>query len=84
MTSFLVPDMTCGHCTASIAKAVNAADPSARVQIDLATHRVAIESATVDAATLSRAIADAGFTPEPTESVTTPAVAPARKGCCCG
>ena len=36
MLTFEVKDMTCGHCVGAITKAVEAADPGARVQIDLA------------------------------------------------
>jgi copper chaperone CopZ len=43
MISFSVNDMTCAHCVSSITKAVNGVDQGARVNIDLATHRVAPE-----------------------------------------
>lgn len=83
MTTFLVPDMTCGHCTSAITKAVSAVDPTAHIQFDLPTHRVDIESSNVDAAVLRKTIADAGYTPEPygAESNLPPAAAP--RGCCC-
>jgi copper chaperone len=32
---FKVPDMSCGHCTAAIAKSVKSADPAAAVDCDL-------------------------------------------------
>ena len=87
MISFQVNDMTCGHCVSSITKAVKALDSGAKVQIDLATHLVNIETTEVDAVGLSEAIKEAGYTPVAVEdravtSVATPA--PARKGCCCG
>ena len=31
MRSFKVPDMSCGHCTATIEKAIKAIDPTASV-----------------------------------------------------
>ena len=65
MISFEVNDMTCGHCVSSITRAVQALDPQARLQIDLATHRVEIEPVQTDAAQLSHAITEAGFTPVP-------------------
>jgi len=40
MITFEVNDMTCGHCVSSITRAVKALDPAAKVQIDLAAHRV--------------------------------------------
>jgi copper chaperone len=63
MISFQVNDMTCGHCTSTIGKAVKAVDPDARLNFDLATHRVHIEPAEANAARLSEAIAGAGYTP---------------------
>ncbi|MGY9040020.1 MAG: heavy-metal-associated domain-containing protein, partial [Rhodobacterales bacterium] len=35
MFRFSVPNMSCGHCTASIQKAIMAADPDATVSCDL-------------------------------------------------
>ncbi len=35
MTRFDVPEMSCGHCTAAIRKAVTTLDPSASVDCDL-------------------------------------------------
>ena len=48
MLTFEVKDMTCGHCVSTITKAVEAADPGARVQIDLAAHRVQIQPVSSD------------------------------------
>ena len=87
MISFQVNDMTCGHCVSSITKAVKAVDGEAKVQIDLATHRVDIEPTGADAAELSDAIKEAGFTPVAIAAASGPVAtvgAPARKGCCCG
>ena len=63
MIAFEVKDMTCGHCVSTVTKAVNEVDRSARVQIDLAAHRVEIESGSVDAKALGEAIREAGYTP---------------------
>ena len=68
MITFDVQDMTCAHCVATVTRAVHAADPAARVEIDLAGHRVAVEAATADADTLRRAIEDAGYTPVPVDA----------------
>ena len=87
MISFQVVDMTCGHCVSSITKAVKAVDGDAKVQIDLATHRVDIEPTGTDAAELSDAIKEAGYTPVAIAVASCPVTtvgAPARKGCCCG
>lgn len=43
--SFIVSDMTCGHCAKTITNAVLAVYPAAKVDIDLSTKRVAIANA---------------------------------------
>lgn len=45
MIELTLPDMTCGHCVQTVTKTVKAVDPAATLQIDLAAHRVRIESA---------------------------------------
>ncbi len=62
MLEFEVKDMTCGHCVSQITKAVQAADPSARVETDLDKHRVRI-TGTLDAQAARKTIAAAGYTP---------------------
>lgn len=88
MNTFEVKDMTCGHCSSTITKAVKALDPDARVQINIASHRVQIESDAVQAGQWSDVIRQAGYTPVAIEAgaqAATPAAAPIRKGgCCCG
>jgi copper chaperone len=44
MIELTLPDMTCGHCVAAVTRTVLALDADARVQIDLPTHRVQIET----------------------------------------
>ena len=65
MIAFQVNDMTCGHCVSTITKALKAADGGAKVQIDLASHRVQVEPAAADAEELADAIKEAGYTPVP-------------------
>ena len=65
MIAFQVNDMSCNHCVSTITQAVKAADPDAKVQIDLQTHRVEIEPGASDADRLRRAIEDAGYAPVP-------------------
>ncbi len=85
MNVFEVQDMTCGHCVSTITQALKATDKDARVQIDLATHRVQVESVAADAKALAAAIEEAGYTPVPVSvaAVAADAVAPQRSGCCC-
>lgn len=63
MIAFQVNDMTCGHCVGAVTRALQELDPQAKVQIDLATHRVEVEPAKADATQISEAIAEAGYTP---------------------
>jgi copper chaperone len=65
MNTFEVMDMSCGHCVGSITQAIKAVDPQARVQIDLATHRVVVDQGSADTQTLSKVISEAGYTPVP-------------------
>ncbi len=60
---FSVPEMSCGHCTAAIEKAIGAVDYTAKVDCDLTSRRVTIKSA-LDVDTLSAAIKDAGYDSE--------------------
>ncbi len=86
MTTFEVKDMTCGHCVSTITKAVRAVDQGAKVEVDLATHRVTIDPTEADAAELSDAIREAGYTPVAVETGVERVAgktAPARGGCCC-
>lgn len=58
---FTVTDMSCGHCTATIEKAV--AEAGGHATTDLASHSVTVTG--LDAATAESVIRDAGYTPEP-------------------
>lgn len=83
MIAFEVKDMTCGHCVSTITKALKAVDAGARVQIDLAAHRVQIEPTEADAAELSDAIKEAGYTPvQVAETAACVTGTSAGQGCC--
>jgi copper chaperone len=87
MNAFEIKDMTCGHCVSTITKAVKATDPGAKVQIDLAAHRVEIESSEIDGAQWCDVIKEAGYTPVAIRAGAQPSTtgdAPTRSGCCCG
>jgi len=60
MGHFKVPDMSCGHCTAAIEKAVKAVDPAATVTCALDQRTVAVETSLSDRA-VSDAIRGAGY-----------------------
>lgn len=52
MSTFNVPDMSCGHCKAAIEKAVSSADAQAQLQFDLEARKVRIASTLEDASLL--------------------------------
>jgi copper chaperone len=60
MIRFSVPNMSCGNCTASIKKAIMAADPDATVSCDLTALIVDVDS-TLGETALAVAISDAGY-----------------------
>lgn len=85
MVTFEINDMTCGHCASTITKAVRSVDQGAKVQVDIAAHRVQIEPTEADTQELSNAITEAGYTPVTVHdaAAVTP-TQPRRGGCCCG
>ena len=62
MIELTLPTMTCGHCVQVVTRTVQQVDPGATPQIDLATHRVRIESAK-PAAAFAKALAEGGYAP---------------------
>lgn len=64
MIALTVNDMTCGGCVASITRVVKGLDPDAKVQANVETKRVDIDSV-VDTDAVIAAIANAGYHPVP-------------------
>ena len=62
MLEFKVEAMSCGHCAAVVTQAVKAVDPQARVDVDLGTHTVRVETPSARDV-VARALADAGYPP---------------------
>lgn len=60
--TFTVPDMTCGHCEATIRSTLARRLPGARVDIDLESQSVTVAG---DGASAEAAIRDAGYAPAP-------------------
>jgi copper chaperone len=60
MMTFSVPEMTCGHCVATVTKAIKTLDSAAQVKADLAARTVAVETS-APAASVSRALEEAGY-----------------------
>jgi copper chaperone len=83
MLAFEVKDMTCGHCVSAITRAVEAADPGARVQVDLVAHRVQIDPVSSGRARLAEAISAAGYTPEGSDGQGEVSEPAKKGGCCC-
>ena len=61
MTTLKVPDMTCGHCKATVEAAIHALDQSAAVAVDLAAQTVQIGAARVPTAAILAALQEAGY-----------------------
>jgi len=61
---YKVPDMSCGHCTSTIEKAVKGVDPKAVVETDLSTHVVSVRTS-LEASRIADAIRSAGYANEP-------------------
>ena len=83
-TTFLVDDMTCGHCAGAITKALAALDKLAKVNVDLGARRVEVTSTGADEAQLREAIKEAGYTPVLVQPGPAAATQPKRSGCGCG
>lgn len=84
MTTFRIPDMTCGHCASTIARAVASVAKDARLDFNIQEKLVRISGSTA-AVELAEAITDAGYTVEAV--LDSPAPTPAQQragGCCCG
>lgn len=60
MIELTLPDMTCGHCVRTVTATVQKLDAQARVQADLASHKVTIETATPPEQ-LRAALAEEGY-----------------------
>jgi Cu+-exporting ATPase len=60
MYELTVEDMSCGHCVGRVTKSVQAIDKDAKVEIDLPTKKVKVDS-TADLDAIARAIDAAGY-----------------------
>lgn len=78
--TFRVPDMTCGHCADTIARAVAGIDPSAQVDVRVGAKLVRVIGSASESAVCD-AIRAAGYSPE--RSLSMPATQAAPSGCCC-
>ena len=81
MVTFRIPDMTCGHCAGTIARAIGAVDGVASIEVDVPGRLVSV-TGNAAGAELLQAIQEAGYTPEVLAGAATRR-APAAGGCCC-
>lgn len=59
MTTLSLPDMSCGHCRATVERTIHGVDPAARVEIDLAARQARIETTSLQQ--VLAALADEGY-----------------------
>ena len=62
MLEFNLPDMTCGHCASTVAKTAKLVDPNSKVDVNINTKTVNIES-TEDRSDFVEALTEAGYPP---------------------
>ncbi len=60
MMKFTLPDMSCGHCVATVTKAIKTLDSTAVVKADLSARTVSVETS-APAGAVSKAMEDAGY-----------------------
>lgn len=46
MTNLSIPEMSCGHCKATVEKTIKAIDPTAILDFDMTARTVAVKTAT--------------------------------------
>ncbi|PLK49863.1 heavy-metal-associated domain-containing protein [Uliginosibacterium sp. TH139] len=63
MYEFIVPDISCGGCAKTITRILGELDANAKVDIDVATKQVKVETALAREAIVSR-LSEAGFEPQ--------------------
>jgi len=62
MIELTLPTMTCAHCVETVTQTLQRLDPAARVEIDLPSHRVRIESSHARES-LQQALSAEGYAP---------------------
>jgi copper chaperone len=62
MIEFKVDAMSCGHCVTLVTETIKQVDPQARVEVDLASKKVQVESSQ-DRGRIAQALAEVGYPP---------------------
>ncbi len=64
MKTYHIPDMSCGHCKATVEETIRSLDPAAQIEFDMAARQISVQSGT-DAAHMTAALAEAGYPASP-------------------
>ncbi|SHF57224.1 copper chaperone [Loktanella atrilutea] len=64
MTTYSIPDMSCGHCKATVERTVQTLDPAASLTFDMPARKVTVQSQARDA-DLRQALAAVGYPATP-------------------
>jgi copper chaperone len=62
MIEFKVDAMSCGHCVSLVTDTIKQVDPQARVEVDLASKKVQVESSQ-DRGRIAQALTEVGYPP---------------------
>lgn len=60
MTTYSIPAMSCGHCKATVEKAILGLDPQATLSFDMPARTVAVQTHS-DVGAVRSALTDAGY-----------------------
>jgi copper chaperone CopZ len=60
MYELQIEGMTCNHCISKVTRSLKQVDPAAKINVDLAAHRVRVESH-ADLEEITDALAEAGY-----------------------
>lgn len=64
MPSFSIPDMSSGHCKATVEQTIHALDPAAEIEFDMTARRMSVKSS-AEAAHVRAALVKAGYPATP-------------------
>jgi len=60
MTTYSIPDMSCGHCKATVEKTILALDPQATLSFNMPARTVDVQTQS-EQSTVKAALTDAGY-----------------------
>jgi copper chaperone len=64
MITLTIPDISCGHCARAVTTAIQGVDASAKVEVDVGSKRVMIES-TFPLSAFTPVLIEEGYPPNP-------------------